>query len=419
MHKSSKQYGESDIKLKSSIFKSFRLKIVLYSLLSLVYTMLTIVAVFSICMVVYLAMGGELSLYERNHAQSRDMMIMNSVPVGNYTGAEITANNSMLSAGGHQDNSTIIILVICTLILAVVLFTFYFLNMMRKFSNYMDLLTDGIDEISHGNFGYKIDIHSNDEFGMIAEKMNHMTKDIDRIIEENKKGEHRKHELITSVAHDLRTPLTSVIGYLELLRSSQVDEETKQHYTEIVYQKSKRLEQLIEDLFSYTKYTYGNVASITQSVDLIKLIEQLLDEFYPSFEENHLTCQFYKDCSSLVSFADGNLLARAFANLIGNAIKYGAEGKKVELFFTHKSDEYKLVVKNYGAIIPEQDLPHIFERFYRVEDSRSRETGGSGLGLAIAKSIVHMHRGEIAAKSSLSGTVFEVRLPIINEPEKN
>lgn len=283
----------------------------------------------------------------------------------------------------------------------------------------MGILIDGMSEISRGNFESTIEIPCQDEFGMLANRMNQMASNIQTVIENDRRMENRKHELITSVAHDLRTPLTSVIGYLELLRSNKVDHSTKDRYLQIVYNKSKRLEQLIEDLFSYTKYNYGNVATITEPVDVVKLLEQLLEEFYPSFEENHLTYEFYKDCSTLVSYADGNLLARAFANLISNAIKYGADGKRVELYFTHKSNEMHVIVKNYGTIIPERDLPHIFERFYRVEASRSQETGGSGLGLAITKSIVLMHHGEITAKSNLNGTILEIKLPIIREPEKN
>lgn len=416
MRRSSKQYGESDIKLKNNIRKSFRLEIVVYSILSMVYTMITIAVILLGSGIAYVSLGGE-NPYHLKEDQSQETMLQNSVTMNNYS-----VNNKSNTQGVEQnrmrlDDQMVIIVTICLAILTVFLFIFYFLRLTKRFSEYMLVLNEGIDEISQGNFEHRIVIESKDEFGAIAQKMNQMTKDIDGIIEANKSGENRKHELITSVAHDLRTPLTSVIGYLELIRSSKVDDATKSHYLEIVYQKSKRLEQLIEDLFSYTKYTYGNVATITQPVDIVKLLEQLLDEFYPSFEENNLTCQLYKDCQSLVSYADGNLLARAFANLISNAIKYGAEGKKVELFFVHHSNDMSIIVKNYGTIIPEQDLPHIFERFYRVEDSRSQETGGSGLGLAIAKSIAVMHHGDITAKSSLNGTVFEVKLPIIREPE--
>lgn len=393
------------------------------SLLSLVYTLLSVSVLLLGVVVVYFSLGGKLPAPLRDKVsvmqqESKNEILSDKNLLSNSPNNKVVMEQRPIK--GEQIPVRVILGgVICLIIICIMLFLFFFLKLTNRFSYYVEVLEEGIEEITRGNFSYQIDIPSQDEFGIIAEKMNQMSKAIEKIIDENQRGEDRKHELITSVAHDLRTPLTSVIGYLELLRSDKVNQETKEHYTEIVYQKAKRLEQLIEDLFSYTKYTYGNVAAITQPVDVVKLLEQLLDEFYPSFEENNLTVNFYKDCSSMVSYADGNLLARALANLISNAIKYGVDGKKVEIFFVHRSSEMQITVKNYGNIIPEQDMPHIFERFYRVEDSRSQETGGSGLGLAIAQSIVNMHHGSITAKSSLSGTIFEVRLPIIREPERS
>ena len=415
--------------MKNSIWKSFRFEIVIYSLLSMFYTILTIAVLLLGSGIVYVSLTEERLDARPKMEQTQEAMAQNSATLNNYANNSVNNNVILNNKANYEgskeignqrvDNRMTVIIIICLSILAVCLFMLYFLKLTKKFSTYMGVLIDGMNEISHGNFEHSIEIPCQDEFGVLANRMNQMANDIQTVIENDRRIEDRKHELITSVAHDLRTPLTSVIGYLELLRSSKVDNSTKDHFIQIVYNKSKRLEQLIEDLFSYTKYTYGDVATITEPVDVVKLLEQLIEEFYPSFEENHLTYEFYKDCSTLVSYADGNLLARAFANLIGNAIKYGADGKRIELYLTHKSNEMHVMVKNYGTIIPEEDLPHIFERFYRVEDSRSQETGGSGLGLAITKSIVLMHHGEITAKSSLNGTILEIKLPIIREPEKN
>lgn len=408
--------------MKNNISKNFRLEIVLYSLLSMFYTILTVSGVLLVLCLIYISFGGGKDLSKNSMNQydvgSQQVQLANpDVMVGNMIN---NRGNSSLPPpkASHLDARMIILLTICMIILSVVLFTLYFLKLTKRFGAYITEITEGIDEVAKGNFEYRIQVDNSDEFGMIADSINAMTVEIQRIMERSQHDEERKHELITSVAHDLRTPLTSVIGYLELLRSSKVNQETKEHYLEIVYSKSKRLENLIEDLFSYTKYTYGDVATIQDPVDIVKLLEQLIEEFYPSFEENQLTYSFQKDCTSMISYADGNLLARAFANLIGNAIKYGAEGKRVEAYFMHNENEMTIRIKNYGAIIPKKDLPYIFERFYRVEDSRSQETGGSGLGLAIAKSIVVMHHGKISAKSNLDETVFEIILPIIREPEK-
>ena len=218
-------------------------------------------------------------------------------------------------------------------------------------------------------------------------------------------------ELITNVAHDLRTPLTSIIGYLELLSGKvEIPAEMQKKYIDIAYAKSKRLEKLIEDLFGFTKMNYGKVAMHVSKVDIVKLLSQLLEEFYPSFKDKNLSYELQSNVPGKVITADGNLLARLFDNLINNAIKYGADGKRV-LVQIHAEEEVVTVsVTNYGYVIPADELPLLFNKFYRVEQSRSTNTGGTGLGLAIAKNIVDMHGGTIQVTSDLNGTVFTVRL---------
>ena len=217
--------------------------------------------------------------------------------------------------------------------------------------------------------------------------------------------------MITSVAHDLRTPLTSIIGYLDLVsKNENLTEAGTKRYIEIAYNKSKRLEKLIEDLFAYTKFSYGQVVMEQSEIDMIKFINQLVDEFYPSFQESELDYDFTANTTSAFVIADGNLLARAFANLISNAIKYGKDGKSVNLKLIKETDKIIVSVINYGKVIPEKDLENVFHRFYRVEGSRSSETGGSGLGLAIAKSIIELHGGTVAVRSDFEGTIFDVVL---------
>jgi signal transduction histidine kinase len=233
-------------------------------------------------------------------------------------------------------------------------------------------------------------------------------------MENERRSEYAKNELITSVAHDLRTPLTSIIGYLDLVSSRDLTQDSQMKYIGIAYNKSKRLEKLIEDLFTYTKFNFGEVKANYTQVDIVKLLNQLVDEFYPSFSECRLEYEFTTTNSSAVIKADGDLLARAFANLISNAIKYGKDGKKILIDLSKEESGVVITIINFGEIIPKEDLERIFQRFYRVESSRSSETGGSGLGLAIAQSIIEMHGGSISAKSEVDGTVFIVILK--NEP---
>ena len=263
--------------------------------------------------------------------------------------------------------------------------------------------------------------------GMSVMEMSHRSKAFQGIIDEaeadlrellsiEREAEQSKTDLITNIAHDLKTPLTSIIGYLELLSGNkvQLSPEMQQKYLAIAYNKSRRLEQLIADLFSFTKLSYGKITMRVSYVDIVKLLSQLLEESYPSFVEKGLSYELKSNVPALEIAADGSLLARLFENLIGNAIKYGADGKRVTVRINaeEENDAVEVQVINYGYVIPEKDLPLIFNKFYRVDQSRSTQTGGTGLGLAIAKDIAQMHGGSIAVSSDLSGTVFTVRLKI-------
>ena len=258
-----------------------------------------------------------------------------------------------------------------------------------------------------------MEVEGDDEFSGMAENLNRMTEDIRDLMDREREAERSKNELITNIAHDLRTPLTSIIGYLEILtQKKDLPEETRNRYIEIAYTKSKKLQQLINDLFGFTKLSYGKIAMRVSNIDLIKLLSQLLTEFYPNFEEAGLQYELESNVPALMITADPNLLARLFDNLINNAIKYGAEGKRIRVKVRGSETQAEVRVINYGKVIPADELPLIFDKFYRVEQSRSSSTGGTGLGLAIAKNIVEMHGGTITVTSDLSGTSFNVTLPV-------
>ena len=156
---------------------------------------------------------------------------------------------------------------------------------------------------------------------------------------------------------------------------SDLTAEQKKKYVEIAYIKALRLQGMIEDLFSFTKLTYGGMPLKKSALDIVKLLQQEIEEFYPNFEENSLTCQFKSDRSSYIVLADGALIARAFENLIGNAIKYGSSGKIIRILISGTDERVKVSVINYGNVIPKEDLPHIFDKFFRVDQSRQVETG--------------------------------------------
>ena len=233
--------------------------------------------------------------------------------------------------------------------------------------------------VSEGDLNTSVDVIGDDEFSEMAENLNNMVAEIRVLMDKEREAERTKNELITNVAHDLRTPLTSIIGYLELLSGpAQIPSDMQKKYISITYTKAKRLEKLIEDLFGFTKLNYGKISMKVSKVDIIKLLSQLLEEFYPNFVDKHLTYELQSNVPAKVITADGNLLARLFDNLINNAIKYGADGKRVIVRVEAAEDTVTIQVVNYGYIIPKEELPLIFEKFYRVEQSRSTNTGGTG-----------------------------------------
>lgn len=296
-------------------------------------------------------------------------------------------------------------------LLGIIVFSVLFLLLQRKSLEYIRKLYEAMQRISDGDLNTEVEVIGDDEFSSMAASLNQLAQDIRSLMDKEREAERSKNELITNVAHDLRTPLTSIIGYLELLsKGTAMPPEMEKKYIDIAYTKAKRLEKLIEELFGFTKMNCGKISMKVGQVDVIKLLGQLLEEFYPSFMEKNLVYELRSNVPAKVITADGNLLARLFDNLINNAIKYGAEGKRILVDVEADDAIVAVSVTNFGYVIPEKDLPLLFNKFYRVENSRSTATGGTGLGLAIAKNIVDMHGGDIQATSDLNGTVFTVKL---------
>ena len=306
-----------------------------------------------------------------------------------------------------------VVVILIYVVFGIGIFTVTFLLLQEKSMRYISRISDAMQSISQGDLNITVDIEGDDEFSVMAASLNKMVEDLRGLMDKEREAERTKNELITNIAHDLRTPLTSIIGYLELLSGeTKLDPEVQKKYIGIAYVKTKRLEKLIEDLFGFTKLNYGKISMHVAKVDVVKLLSQLLEEFYPSFVDKNLSYELQSNVPAQMISADGNLLARLFDNLINNAIKYGADGKRI-LVKVHGSEELVTIqVINYGYVIPEEELPLIFNKFYRVEQSRSTNTGGTGLGLAIAKNIVDMHGGTIHVTSDLSGTVFTIKLQV-------
>ena len=222
----------------------------------------------------------------------------------------------------------------------------------------------------------------------------------------------QKNDLIAYLAHDLKTPLTSVVGYLSLLEEApEMPAEQKAKHVHITLDKALRLEKLINEFFEITRYNLHEIVLETESIDLGYMLAQMADEFYPVLRDHGNTVQVSAE-EGLTVTADPDKLARVFNNLLKNAIAYSYPGTAIRIGAVGKGDCVSISFLNSGRTIPQQKLQTIFDKFYRLDDARSTNTGGAGLGLAIAKEIVTAHGGTIKAESENQRTIFTVELPM-------
>ena len=226
-----------------------------------------------------------------------------------------------------------------------------------------------------------------------------------------REAEQRKNDLIVYLAHDLKTPLTSVIGYLTLLRDEpDLSPQFRARYTGVALDKAERLEELINEFFDITRFSLTHLEIEKQPVDLSRMLQQVASEFEPQFTERGRTCAL--DLPPLLEYGcDPDKLARVFDNLLRNACHYSTSGTMVRIAARVEESAIILTFTNTGITIPEEKLERIFEQFFRLDTSRATRTGGAGLGLAIAKEIVELHGGKISARSTDGVTTFTVTLP--------
>lgn len=226
-----------------------------------------------------------------------------------------------------------------------------------------------------------------------------------------REAEQRKNDLIMYLAHDLKTPLTSVIGYLTLLQDEpQISPELRARYTGIALHKAQRLEDLINEFFEITRFNLSHLELDTQPVDLKRLLEQVASEFEPVFREKELTCTLDLP-AELRCEGDPDKLARVFDNLLRNAEHYSFPHTEVQIRAEQGEDSVTLQFTNAGRTIPPEKLDRLFEQFFRLDSSRGTSAGGAGLGLAIARQIVQAHGGSIRAESADNTITFTVTLP--------
>ena len=282
----------------------------------------------------------------------------------------------------------------------------------KKFSSLSQISHD-LELMSRGELDSRIKVKSKGDIGQAADNINEIVKKLKNITIEERNAQQTKTDLITNVSHDLRTPLTSIIGYLNLIEDGKYKDEVElMYYINIAHEKSLNLKALINDLFDLTKMQNKTQTINKQNLDLIELIKQLISQLSIQFKECNMEYRLEFEVDKLMINVDPMMLVRAFENLITNAMRYGNKGHYIDIIVNKEGDKAIIQFINYGEPIPIVDLPYIFDRFYRVEKSRNSYDGGSGLGLAITKNIIETHGGEISVSSDSNNTTFEVKLPL-------
>ena len=302
----------------------------------------------------------------------------------------------------------LIILLMFIVWLVYVILSLY--RMIKKIFSYINAIVESSNNWFTKDTDY---ITLPDELSDLEKKLNYLKRESltnEKLAREN---EQKKDELIVYLAHDIKTPLTSMIVYLSILNEmDDMPKKQQEKYIKIALDKSYRLEELINELFDVARFNSEKIILEKEKLNLNLMLAQIIDDFYPTLSELNKKIELNNE-QQIMLVADPDKLGRVFNNLIKNAINYSAENSNIRI--NVRKNEYNIIVDiiNEGRQIPKEKLDQIFEKFYRLDSSRISKTGGSGLGLAIAKDIVQLHGGQIKAISSEKETLFRVELPLV------
>ena len=314
-------------------------------------------------------------------------------------------NSIFYIVGKLLDNNRLFFFIVSWIFCLLIIISYY----VRKTISYVDTMTLAIDKVFADDSN---PIKLPDDLEDIELRLNQIKYDRTQNQKLAKEAEQRKNDLVVYLAHDLKTPLTSVLGYLTLLRDEEnISPSLKQKYLEIASDKAARLEVLINEFFDITRFNLMGLSLETTTFNLALMLQQIAYEFNPLFADKNLTCKVEVPDELFIK-GDVGKLERVFDNLIRNAINYSFNNSEIIIIAIENEDGVIIKFANSGDSIPQHKLRHIFEQFYRLDSSRGSHTGGSGLGLAIAKQIVELHNGTIKATSENEVIEFEIYLPL-------
>lgn len=298
------------------------------------------------------------------------------------------------------------------IVVVIVTFILIILASVNKWVEYLNYMTQKLKRISEIQYVDDLNINGNDEFSELANSINIMSKRLKDNYKREKKIEKEKNDLIVSVSHDLKTPLTSIIGYLELLKSEKFNnDEKRREYLNIVYGKSLDLNKLIVELFEYTKIANEYVSVEKVEFNIAVLVNQILGEETLFFKEKNINIEFESESNEIYCEIDIEKMIRIIENLVKNAQKYSFPNTCFKVYIRENDNDVLISFENMGEHIEREELDLIFEKMYRLDKSRSSEKEGSGLGLAIAKKLVELHNGKLWAECEGNTIKFKMLLP--------
>ncbi|MDK2945780.1 MAG: hypothetical protein PWQ85_544 [Geotoga sp.] len=296
-----------------------------------------------------------------------------------------------------------------SMIFSIIIFLIIFYLITNKKIKYINEISKEISKKSIGKLDHKIEIKGSDEIAEIAKNINYMSEEINHQIENERKAEKEKYELISNISHDLRTPLTSVIGYLDLINNANYEDENQlKEYSNIAHKKSIKIKELVDDLFEFTKYNNKDIKFSKMRVNLNDFIEQFIYEMADYEKKYNKKIKKHFNKEDVFVELDPQLYFRVFQNLCINAFKYSKDNSDIDIYVNENIKKVTITISNYINDEEDIDVEKIFNRFYKEDKSRNTNKGGSGLGLSIVKSILDIHQHEIIAEKIDNKISFKI-----------
>lgn len=345
--------------------------------------------------------------YSSAYNKNKDFLVVTGVPRENLVNAFIRERKV------NPKGFLVFILILDFGIIAIV---FLFLSRItsRHFIKPLELLTEGAKSLSNGDYSARINIKSENEFGELRDTFNIMAEKIEMEKSLKEKAELNRKKLMLDISHDLRNPLSSILGYSEfILKDKDLTREEIDKYLETIKHNSYRANMLIEDLFEFSKLESSEFRLNLKSLDVCEFLRELIASFIPQFEDKDIDYTFEIPEETVFLLFDNKNLDRAISNLIINAIKYNPPKTEVCIKAEVLKDSFEIIIADNGIGIPIELQKNIFNAFVRTDESRNSEKGGTGLGLAIARRIIEKHHGEIELHSEENkGCKFTIKLPM-------